>query len=188
MTDLLLIFLGAAYLDNLVLMKFFDVTMGTSKKVVAGIFVVAGLLLVLAAALNGFPQAWRLPPQATAYLHALAFMTTVMTVAQGFGAGARHSQPRLRRLRNHLPLLVANLAVLAFALLDERQAHGLLETAGFCLAASLTFYVALVLFSSLRERLEVADIPQTWRGTPIALLTAGLMSLALMGYVGSLPW
>jgi electron transport complex protein RnfA len=192
MTELLLIFLGAAYLDNLALIAFFDRPIAAPVQGGRALLVVAGLLLALLATLHGIaPESVRIPPPAQVYLSMLAFTTTILALAQSTTLGATVVRPRLRWLRwlrKHLPLLVANLAVLAFVLLESRHAHRLPDTVGFCLGASLVFHIATVLYSPMRERIEVADVPRRWRGAPIALVTAGLIALALTGYAASLPW
>ena len=189
MTELLLIFLGAAYLDHLALIVFFDRPIVAPAQGRWALLVACGLILGLLTAFHAItPGSVTLPPQAQVYLSMLAFTTTILSVAQSRASGASSVHPRLRWLRNHLPLLVANLAVLAFALFDSRRAHPLPDVIGFCFGASLVFHVASVLYSSMRERIEVAAVPRRWRGAPVALLAAGLMALALTGYAAALPW
>jgi len=122
------------------------------------------------------------------YLSMLAFTTTVIALAPSTMLDALVVRPRLRWLRDHLPLLVANLAVIAFVLLDPRGAHRLLDAIGFCVGASLVFQIATIFYSPMRDRIEVADVPRRWRGAPVVVLTAGLMALALSAYAASLPW
>jgi electron transport complex protein RnfA len=189
MTELLLIFLGAAYLDNLALIAFFDRPARAPAQGGRALVVVAGLLIALLAALHALaPESLRMPPRGLLYLSMLAFTTTVIALAPGAPLGAFVVDSRLRWLRNYLPLLVANLAVIAFVLLDPRAAHRLLDAIGFCVGASLVFQIATIFYSPMHDRIEVADVPRRWRGAPIALLTAGLMALALSAYAASLPW
>ena len=189
MTDLLLIFLGAAYLENLVLAIGFDVVADPAIKPQHGLFILAGLLLLAAAAEYGFGQGWQLPPRATDYLHALAFTTTIIAIAPANrdGAAGLRIPTRLNRFRLHLPLLVANLAVLAYLLLGLHRSHGRLETAIFCLLLSLGFEAVSISYRSLQQRLKSADIPRPWRGLPITAVSASILSLALMGFSGLLP-
>ena len=93
--------------------------------------------------------------------------------------------PRLHEvLGNYIPLRATNCAVLGVALLNVQQAKGFVESVFFGLGASLGFALVLVLFAAIRERLEASDIPRPFRGTAIALMTAGIMSLAFMGFSG----
>ena len=123
------------------------------------------------------------------YLQALAFVLTAMAVSPAvIGESFRQAMPRLSKLRRYLPLLVANVAVLVFVLLDDRPDRGLREAAVFCLGASLAFHPATILLSALRERIEESNVPQPFRGMPIIVLTACLVALAMMGCFGALPW
>lgn len=190
MTDLFLVFLGAAYLENLLLWRFFDIGGRTATGIAGKLLAVSASLLMLALILRIFPlDLLSVPPRATAYLHALAFVTTAMAIAPRADAPALASDPtRLSLLRRYLPLLVANLAVLAFVALDGRRVHDLREALGFCLVASLALCLAMLLASPLRQRVEGAAVPRRWRGLPILALTACLAALALAGYRGVLPW
>ena len=84
----------------------------------------------------------------------------------------------------YLPLITTNCAVLGVALLNVNRQHGLLESLVFGASAGAGFGLALLLFTALRERLDTADVPQAFRGAPVALVTAGLMALAFMGFAG----
>jgi electron transport complex protein RnfA len=96
--------------------------------------------------------------------------------------------PRLYRVLGiYLPLITTNCAVLGVALLNVQARHSLIESILYGFGAALGFGLVLVLFSAMRERLETADVPAAWRGAPIALTTAGLMSLAFMGFSGLAP-
>lgn len=186
MSDLLLIFLGAAFLENLVLARFFDHAIDPSGSVPYGLFAIVGALLLLVFAWPALPL--KLPAQAESYLGALAFVTCAVAVAQCGAGGAlirsRRSDSRVRKL---LPLAVANAAVIAFAVFDQRRAHPLLETATFCFGASLAFQLIAMLFPSLRDRFEPPHVPAALRGLPITMITAALVSLAAMGFTRAWP-
>lgn len=185
MTDLLLVFLGAAFLENLLLWKFLDGA-GASAGSAGKWQMVPASLLLLTAMLHLLPTGFlTIPPQALAYLQSLAFVSTAMAVV---AADAARMQPRLQWLRRYLPLLVANLAVLVFVLLDRQRAGGLSDVGGFCLGASLAFLLVMLLAGPLLERVEGATAPRAWQGMPIMTLTACLLALALSGYRGALPW
>lgn len=190
MTDLLLVFLGVAYLENLLLWVFLDGGLRAASGIAGKWLRVAGSLLMLALLLHLFPTTvLAIPPQGVAYLHALAFVATAMAIAPGAEAPALvWDLPRLRLLRMGLPLLVANLAVMVFVLLDGQRSASLRDTLGFCLGASLAFSLAMLFVPPLRERIEGASVPRSWQGLPILTLTAGLVALALTGYRDGLPW
>lgn len=192
MTDLLLIFLCAAGIEDLVLAMFFDCTVDPSNKPLYSLRLIGAILLAGLAALQLSPGLWQLAAPAETYLHLLVFVT--LSVAMGPLRNRQFDlrllppqQARMLALRVHLPLLVANLAVLLFALLDHRRPHQLAQTLGFCVGASLALLLVRVLFFSLQERLSATDLPSIMRGAPIALLTAGIMSLAAMGFARWLP-
>lgn len=192
MTDLLLIFLCAAGVEDVVLARYFDRSIDSSCKPVNSLRVIGVVLLAGLASLQLSPLWWQSPAPARAYLQLLVFVT--LSVAVGPLHNPRidirllpPAQARMLALRVQLPLLVANVAVLLFALLDHRRPHHLLQTVGFCAGASFALLLVRALFSSLQERLEAADLPAMLRGTPIALLTAGIMSLAAMGFTRWLP-
>lgn len=189
MTDFLLIFLAAAYVNNLLLIAFFDRAIDASVRHVDGVSIFAGLVLTVITGLHTMlPSSWAPPSQAKAFLLALAFTTTVLAIAKSSDIAPRLVRPGLFLLRKHLPLLVANLAVLLFAVLDRSPAIALPATLGFCVVASLAFQLALVLASDLHDRIDMAAVPRILRGEPITILTAGLMALALTGAIGSVPW
>lgn len=189
MTDLFLLFVGAAYLNNLALIAWFDRAGGAPHFRVSGLLAVAGLLLASAVVLLFFARSgWQLPPQAMHFLLALAFITTVLGIERCIAIEMPRVPTRLRLLRNHLPLLVANLAVPAFALLNRPRLHGAVELAVFCAGASAAYLLVQTFHSAMQPRIDAADLPRLMRGTPIAVLTAALMALASMGATGSLPW
>ena len=190
MTDLLLIFLAAASIENLALIWLFDRPQGVSQRAAIGTALVALFLVLLAALVSFLPTvSFRVPVPAASYLRLLAFVVTAFAIAQSRGGdGPLQVDSRLWRLRAHLPLLVANLAALAFVLFDRRRPHGALETLGFCAIASSGLLLTMALYAGLRDRLEAADLPSGMRGTPIIVATAGLGALAAMGFAGALPW
>lgn len=189
MTDLFLLFVGAAYLNNLALIAWFDRAIGAPPFRASGLLAVAGLLLVPAVGLVFFARdGWQLPPQAMTFLLALAFVTTVLGIERCIAIEMPRVPLRLRLLRNHLPLLIANLAVLAFVFLDRSRTHGATELMFFCAGASAAYLLVQAFHSAMQPRIEAADLPKRLRGSPIAVLTATLMALASMGATGSLPW
>lgn len=188
MTGLLLVFLGAAYLENLLLWIFFDEGARVANGSAGKWLIVTGSLLTLVLMLQSFPTTiLAVPPQATAYLQSLAFVMVAMAVARSANAPALGPRP-LQSLRQALPLLVANFAVLLFVLLDGKQATGMRDALGLCIGASIPFHLITLFASPMIERIEDAAVPRNWKGLPIVALTACLAALALTGYHGALPW
>lgn len=188
MTGLLLVFLGAAYLENLLLSIFFDGGERAASGIAGKWLIVAGSLLILVLMLHSYPTTIpSVPPQATAYLQSLAFVMVAMAVARSANAPALGPGP-LRILRQVLPLLVANLAVLVFVLLDGHQAPSMRDALGLCIGASIPFHLTTLFASPMIERIGGAAVPRNWKGLPIVALTACLAALALTGYRGALPW
>ena len=126
-----------------------------------------------------------LEPFGLQYLRTLVFIAVIGATVQGAELFVRHTSPLLHQSMGlYLPLITTNCAVLGVALLNVNQQHGALDSVLFGLGSALGFGLVLILFSSCRERLTHAPIPEAFRGTPIALITAGLMALAFMGFNG----
>lgn len=189
MTDFLLIVLGAAFVNNFVLVKLLGLCpfMGVSKKLDSayGMAMATGFVLTLSAALAWMLQHWLLAPLGLDHLRTLSFILVIAAVVQFTEVVMTRQNPRLYRVLGiYVPLITSNCAVLGVTLLNVQARHTLFESVLYGFGASLGFGLVLVLFSALRERLETADVPMAWRGSPIALVTAGLMSLAFLGFAG----
>ena len=125
------------------------------------------------------------PPAIFAFILWNIAVSNCSAVVQFTEIVMNRQSPRLYRVLGiYLPLITTNCAVLGVALLNVQARHSLLESVLYGFGAALGFGLVLVLFSAMRERLEAADVPASWRGTPHALVTAGLMSLAFMGFSG----
>lgn len=128
---------------------------------------------------------WILIPLGLTYLRTLAFILVIAVVVQFTEMVVRKTSPALYRLLGiFLPLITTNCAVLGVALLNINLGHNFLQSALYGFSAAVGFSLVMVLFASIRERLAAADIPAPFRGNAIALVTAGLMSLAFMGFSG----
>lgn len=189
MTDIFLILLGAAFVNNFVLVKFLGLcpVMGVSNRLDSayGMAMATGFVLTLSAALSWMVQHWLLAPLGLDYLRTLAFILVIAGVVQFVELAMARRQPRLYRVLGiYVPLIATNCAVLGVTLLNVQEKRTLFEAVLYGFGAALGFALVLVLFSAMRERLETADVPAAWRGMPIALVTAGLMSLAFMGFAG----
>ena len=189
MSEIALLLVGAVFVNNFVLVKFLGLCpfMGVSRKLDAayGMALATGFVLTLSSALAWVVHHWLLLPLGLEYLRTLGFILVIASVVQFTEIVMNRQSPRLYRVLGiYLPLITTNCAVLGVALLNVQARHSLIESIAYGFGASVGFGLVLVLFSAMRERLETADVPASWRGAPIALATAGLMSLAFMGFSG----
>ncbi|MGB5102945.1 MAG: electron transport complex subunit RsxA [Steroidobacteraceae bacterium] len=189
MTDLLLLALGASLVNNFVLTNFLGLCpfVGVSRRfeAAAGMALATVFVLTLASGLSYLAWRWVLEPLGLEYLRILVFILLIAAVVQFTELLVRATSPLLHELLGvFLPLITTNCAVLGVALLNLDRRHGLLESLVFGAAAGAGFGLALLAFAALRERLEAGDVPVAFRGAPIALVTAGLMALAFMGFSG----
>jgi electron transport complex protein RnfA len=119
------------------------------------------------------------------YLQTIAFILVIAVVVQFTEMVVHKTSPLLYKLLGiFLPLITTNCAVLGVALLNIKKQNGFLESIAYGFGAAVGFSMALVLFSAIRERIAVADVPAPFRGAAIGMVTAGLMSLAFMGFTG----
>lgn len=186
MTDLLSIFLTAAFLENMALARFFDRVVNPLSVHPFGLRACVALLLAIGAVCVVRPPGW--PPATIAYLGALSLVACAITVAECAGGDSRPATDCSdRRVRMALPVVVANAAVIAFVVIDQRRPHGWSETVLFCAGATVAFQAVAIVFPALAGRLRASAIPSLLRGTPIILVTAGIVSLAAMAFPGTWP-
>ena len=188
MTDLLLIFLGAACLDDLVLACLIPGTSRTGRRGEILTLAAAVSLLCADALLSGFAPAGSNPGLARVFLHMLAFACTASAIAQGCASMSPLVRPLVRRLRAMLPLLAGNVAVVLVASLDSGHARAIQTILAFCVGASLLMALVVVGQDALRERIEFARAPRSVRGAPLAVITLCIVALAWAGCARSLPW
>nr|WP_253189511.1 electron transport complex subunit RsxA [Aquaspirillum sp. LM1] len=184
----LLILVGTVLVNNVVLVRILGLCpfMGVSKKLEAAIGMGAATAFVLTLA-SGASHVLNqlLVWLALDYLRTIAFIVVIAAIVQLTEMIIRKTSPVLYQVLGiYLPLITTNCAVLGVPLLNAQQGHSFIEALLFGLGSALGFSLVLVLFAALREKLEGADIPAPFRGTPIALVTAGLMSLAFSGFSG----
>ena len=183
MTDYLLLFVGTVLVNNFVLVKFLGLCpfMGVSKKLETAM----GMGLATTSICAWLIDTWILIPLNLIYLRTLAFILVIAVVVQFTEMVVRKTSPVLYRLLGiFLPLITTNCAVLGVALLNINLGHNFLQSALYGFSAAVGFSLVMVLFAAIRERLAVADVPAPFRGNAIALITAGLMSLAFLGFSG----
>ena len=189
MPELSLTLLGAVLVNNFVLAKFLGLCpfMGVSKRLDSayGMALATGFVLTLSAALAWIVQHWLLVPLGLDHLRTLSFILVIAAVVQ-FTENVMHAQsPVLYRVLGiFLPLITTNCAVLGVALLNVQGERSFIDAVVFGFGAALGFGLVLVLFAAMRERLDAAPVPASFRGAPIGLITAGLMALAFLGFAG----
>ena len=189
MIDLLLLALGASLVNNFVLTQFLGLCpfVGVSRRfeAAAGMALATLFVLTLASATSYLAWHWLLEPLGLGYLRTLVFILLIAAVVQATEMLVRASSPLLHELLGvFLPLITTNCAVLGVALINLERQHSFVESLVYGAAAAAGFGIALLAFAGLRERMETADVPAAFRGTPLALVTAGLMALAFMGFGG----
>lgn len=189
MAEYALILVGTVLVNNFVLVKFLGLCpfMGVSRKLetATGMGLATTFVLTLSSVCSYLIDAYLLTPLGLGYLRTIAFIMTIAAVVQFTEMVVHKTSPLLYNVLGiFLPLITTNCAVLGVALLNVQQKHGFVESALYGFGAAVGFSLVLVLFAAIRERVAVADVPAVFKGNAIALITAGLMSLAFMGFAG----
>lgn len=189
MSEYALILLTTVLVNNFVLTQFLGLCpfMGVSRTLESaiGMGLATTFVLTLASTLSFVIDHWLLQPFDLTYLRTISFILLIAIVVQFAEIVIRKRSPLLHRVLGlYLPLITTNCAVLGVALLSTRQHNSLIEAVLFGFGAAIGFTLVLVLFSLLRERLNGANVPLAFKGNAIGLITAGIMSLAFMGFSG----
>ena len=189
MADYLLLFVGTVLVNNFVLVKLLGLCpfMGVSKKLetAIGMGFATTFVMTLASVCSWLMDTFILIPLDILYLRTLSFILVIAVVVQFTEMVVRKTSPALYRLLGiFLPLITTNCAVLGVALLNINLSHNFLQSAVYGFGAAAGFSLVMVLFAAIRERLATADVPAPFRGASVGLVTAGLMSLAFMGFSG----
>ncbi len=189
MTSYIFVVIGAVLVNNVVLVRILGLCpfMGVSKKLETAIGMGAATTFVLTvgAGTSYLIDHYLLQPFDLGYLRTLAFIVVIAAIVQLTELIIQKTSPLLHQVLGiYLPLITTNCAVLGVPLLNVGMKHDLLESLLFGFGSSLGFTLALVLFAGIRERLDGADVPIAFKGTAIAMITAGFMSLAFMGFAG----
>jgi len=184
----LLILVGTVLVNNIVLVKILGLCpfMGVSKKLEASIGMAAAttFVLTLGAGTSYLISEYLLGTELF-YLRTLSFIVVIAAIVQFTEMVVEKTSPVLYQVLGiYLPLITTNCAVLGIPLLNVQANHNFVESLLFGLGGSIGFSLVLILFASMRERMEAADVPVIFRGSAIAFVTAGLMSLAFMGFAG----
>ncbi|NBQ34182.1 MAG: electron transport complex subunit RsxA [Gammaproteobacteria bacterium] len=189
LNEYVLILVSTILVNNFVLVKFLGLCpfMGVSKKVetAIGMGFATTFVLTLASLSSYVINKYILVPFEIEYLRTIAFIVTIAAVVGFTELVVNKTSPVLRQsLGIFLPLITTNCAVLGVALLNVTENSSLLASGLYGFGAAIGFSFVLVLFSALREKIEGADVPLPFKGAPIALITAGMMSIAFMGFIG----
>ena len=190
---LLSITLGAILANNFIFSQFLGCCpfLGVSKKVdtALGMGVAVTFVMGLASAVCFVVNKYILIPLDLAYMQTVAFILVIASLVQFIEMFLQKAMPALyTALGVYLPLITTNCAVLGVVLLNVQNGYNFIESVVYGITGGLGFLLAIVLFASIRERLVFADYPKCWDGFPIALITAGLMALAFMGFSGLKVW
>ena len=190
---LLSITLGAILANNFIFSQFLGCCpfLGVSKKVdtAVGMGVAVTFVMGLASAVCYVVNEFILVKLDLAYMQTVAFILVIASLVQFIEMFLQKAMPSLyTALGVYLPLITTNCAVLGVVLLNVQNNYNFIESVIYGITGGLGFLLAIVLFASIRERLVFADYPKCWDGFPIALITAGLMALAFMGFSGLKVW
>ena len=191
--SLLAISLGAILSNNFIFSQFLGICpfLGVSKKVdtAVGMGIAVTFVMGLASAITWLVNTFILVKFDLMYMQTVAFILVIASLVQFIEMFLQKSMPTLyTALGVYLPLITTNCAVLGVALLNIQNSYGFIESVVYGITGGLGFLLAIVLFASIREKLVFADYPKNWEGFPIALVTAGLMALAFMGFSGLQVW
>ncbi|MDX8385769.1 MAG: electron transport complex subunit RsxA [Gallionella sp.] len=188
MTEYLLILVATVFVNNIVMIKILGLCpfMGVSKKLETSIGMGAAttFVLTLASGASYLINEYLLGPELE-YLTTLSFIVVIAGIVQFTEMVIQKTSPMLHQVLGiYLPLITTNCAVLGIPLLNVQANHNFMESLFFGMGGAIGFTMVMVLFASMREHLEGADVPVIFKGTAIAMITAGLMSLAFMGFSG----
>ena len=189
MQEYALLLVSTILVNNFVLVRFLGLCpfMGVSMRTepAVGMGLATTFVLTLSSLACYLVNAYLLAPLGIEYLRTIVFIAVIAAVVQLTEMVMRKTSPLLYQLLGiYLPLITTNCAVLGAALLNFQEQRGLIASGLFGFGAAAGFSLVLILFSAVRERVAAADVPELWQGVPISLVTAGIMSLAFMGFAG----
>ncbi|PAJ72144.1 electron transport complex subunit RsxA [Pseudoalteromonas sp. NBT06-2] len=189
MAEYLLLLIATVLVNNFVLVQFLGLCpfMGVSGKLdtAIGMSLATTFVLTLASVASYLISHYILMPLELEFLRTMSFILVIAVVVQFTEMVVRKTSPTLYRLLGiFLPLITTNCAVLGVALLNINKEHNFIQSAVYGFGAAIGFSLVLVLFAALRERLNAADVPTPFKGASIGMITAGLMSMAFMGFTG----
>lgn len=191
MKELLIIAIGAALVNNVVLSQFLGLCpfLGVSKKIktAAGMGGAVIGVITIASAICSLIYDFILTPLNLTYLNTIVFILVIASLVQFVEMFLKKTSPALyEALGVFLPLITTNCAVLGVALTNVQNSYNFLESVVAGFGTALGFTIAIIIMAGIRERIEYNDVPESFKGMPIVLLTAGLMSIAFFGFSGIL--
>jgi len=189
MTEYLLLLVGTVLVNNFVLVQFLGLCpfMGVSSKTetAIGMSFATTFVMTLASLLSYLVNSYILVPLSLEFLKTMSFILVIAVVVQFTEMVVHKTSANLYRLLGiFLPLITTNCAVLGVALINVNEDHNFFESIVYGFGAAAGFSLVLIMFSAMREKLANADVPKPFKGSAIAMITAGLMSLAFMGFTG----
>lgn len=189
LADYGLLLIGAILVNNFVLVQFLGLCpfMGVSSKLetAIGMSSATTFVLTLASVTSWITFEWLLKPLGLEYLRTITFILVIAVTVQVTEMFVRKTSPLLYKVLGvFLPLITTNCAVLGVAIININKEHSFMQSALYGFGAAVGFSLVLVLFAAMRERINVADVPTPFKGPAIGMITAGLMSLAFMGFAG----
>ena len=187
--EYILIFISAIFVNNIVLSQFLGICpfLGVSKKIDTslGMSAAVAFVMVLATLVTWLVQVYVLNPFGLQYLQTIAFILVIASLVQMVEIILKKVSPALyQALGIFLPLITTNCAVLGVAILVIQKDYNLAQSIVYALSTAIGFGLALTVFAGIREQLELANVPKGMRGMAIVLVSAGLLSLAFMGFSG----
>ncbi|SNS35443.1 electron transport complex protein RnfA [Anaerovirgula multivorans] len=188
-SSLFIILVSAILVNNFILSRFLGICpfLGVSKQVETafGMGMAVTFVMALASIITYLAQILILEELNIQYMQTIVFILVIASLVQFVEMVIQKSSPTLyQSLGVFLPLITTNCAVLGLTLINISQEYNLIETIVHAIGAALGFTLAIVLFAAIRERLELSHVPKAFKGFPIALITASLMSLAFLGFAG----
>ena len=189
MLDYLLILVSTVLVNNFVLVQFLGLCpfMGVSSRLetAMGMSLATTFVLTLASLCSYLTYTYLLEPFGLEFLQTISFILVIAFVVQFTEMVVHKTSPLLHKVLGiFLPLITTNCAVLGVALLNIKKANGFIESILYGFGAAIGFSLVLILFAAMRERITVADVPAPFKGAAIAMISAGIMSLAFMGFTG----
>ena len=189
MTDLLLLLLSTALVNNVVLVKFLGLCpfMGVSKKVdtAFGMGLATTFVITMASGACWALENWILIPFGIAYLRILVYILVIAAVVQFVEMVVKKMAPELyQALGVYLPLITTNCAVLGLPLLNAQEKSHFFQAVLYGFGSSVGFTLVLLMFAGLRERIALARVPAAFKGSPISFIAASMLALAFMGFAG----
>jgi electron transport complex protein RnfA len=187
--DILLLVVSAIFVNNFVLARFLGICpfLGVSKKLDTAMGMTGAVMFVmtLASIVSWLVYHFLLKPFDLQFLQTISFILIIASMVQLVELALQKLSPPLyRSLGIFLPLITTNCAVLGCAVMTIQNEYNIIQTTVFAMAAAVGFGLSLVLFAGMREVLELADTPKVFKGTALALVTAGVLSMAFMGFAG----